>query len=94
MRISRLYLPGPLSTGNILRLDDDNAHYLRTVLRLKKTNSMTIFNGQGGEYSADLIEVSRKQVLVKIGDWQDRHVESPLNICMGLAISRTDRMDE
>ena len=93
MRISRLYTPDILNKGQKIELQDDNAHYVRTVLRLTKGQSITLFNGLGGEFLCTLSEVSRKRVVVSIGDVTDRTVESPLHITIGLGISRGDRMD-
>ncbi len=93
MRISRLYTPVPLATGKTIALDDDNGHYVRTVLRLKKNAAIILFNGQGGEYSCTVAEASRKIVLITVGQWIDRTVESPLLVTLGLGISRGDRMD-
>jgi 16S rRNA (uracil1498-N3)-methyltransferase len=93
MRISRLYTQAPLSTGKLIELDDDNGHYVRTVLRLKKDDQLILFNGHGGEYLCTIAEASRKTVLITIGQWSDRTVESPLQITLGLGISRGDRMD-
>lgn len=93
MRVSRLYLPVPLQVGQSISLDDDSAHYLRTVLRLKQEAELILFNGLGGEYLANLEEVSRKIVRVHIKEWLERDVESSLNIILGLGISRGDRMD-
>jgi len=93
MRISRLYTPASLSTGKLIELDDDNGHYVRTVLRLKKDDQIILFNGHGGEYLCTLGEVSRKAVLIDVGQWHDRSVESPLQVVLGLGISRGDRMD-
>ncbi|MFI3184534.1 MAG: 16S rRNA (uracil(1498)-N(3))-methyltransferase [Methylococcaceae bacterium] len=93
MRVSRLYTPVLLATGKIIELDDDNGHYVRTVLRLKKDAAIILFNGQGGEYLCTVAEVSRKAVLIAIEQWTDRSVESPLQISLGLGISRGDRMD-
>ncbi len=93
MRVSRLYLPVPLQVGQSLSLDDDSAHYLRTVLRLKENAQIIFFNGRGGEYLANLEEVSRKRVRVSISEWLERDVESSLNVAFGLGISRGDRMD-
>lgn len=93
MRISRLYTQAPLSTGKLIELDDDNGHYVKTVLRLKKDNQLILFNGHGGEYLCTIAEASRKTVLIAIGQWTDRTVESPLQITLGLGISRGDRMD-
>lgn len=93
MRISRLYINSPLNTNQHIELDDDAAHYIRTVLRLKAEQSLVLFNGLGGEYLCQLSEVSRKTVRISIEKFVDRDVESPLIIRLGLGISRGDRMD-
>ena len=93
MRVSRLYAPVPLATGRQIELDEDNGHYVRTVLRLKKDNEIILFNGEGGEYLCTVAEVSRKAVLIGVDQWLERTVESPLLITLGLGISRGDRMD-
>ncbi len=93
MRVSRLYTATPLATGKQVELDDDNGHYVRTVLRLKKDDKIILFNGKGGEFLCTVAEVSRKTVLIAVEQWHDRTVESPLQITLGLGISRGDRMD-
>ena len=93
MRISRLYTPDELNTGQKLELQQDNAHYARTVLRMKKDQSIILFNGLGGEFICALQEVSRKRVVVNVMEAVDRSVESPLYVMLGLGISRGDRMD-
>ncbi len=93
MRVSRLYTPMLLATGKHIELDDDNGHYVRAVLRLKKDDHIILFNGHGGEYLCTVAEVSRKTVLITVGQWIDRSVESPLQVILGLGISRGDRMD-
>ena len=93
MRISRLYTPIPLNIHQQIELNDDNAHYVRNVLRLKKDAQIILFNGQGGEYLSTVMEVSRKSVRILPEQWSDRSVESPLQLSLGLGISRGDRMD-
>jgi 16S rRNA (uracil1498-N3)-methyltransferase len=93
MRISRLFLPVVLAQGKQIALDDESAHYLRTVLRLKKNAEIVLFNGEGGEYSGTVVEVNRKTVLIAIDKWNSRSVESSLRITLGLGIARGDRMD-
>lgn len=93
MRVSRLYTPVSLATGKLIEVDDDNGHYVRTVLRLKKDDKIILFNGHGGEYLCTVTEITRKAVLVAIEQWHDRSVESPLQVTLGLGISRGDRMD-
>ena len=93
MRQSRLYTSAPLAINQTIELDDDNAHYVRTVLRLKKNAQVILFNGQGGEFISTVLEVSRKAVRIVPEHWHDRSVESPLHINLGLGIARGDRMD-
>jgi 16S rRNA (uracil1498-N3)-methyltransferase len=93
MRVSRLYVAAPLNVGGRIELDDDAAHYVRSVLRLKQDQSIVLFNGHGGEYLGRFNEVSRKTVRVEIEQFVERNVESPLTINLGLGISRGDRMD-
>jgi 16S rRNA (uracil1498-N3)-methyltransferase len=93
MRVSRLYVDAALNVGGHLELDDDAAHYVRSVLRLKAEQDIVLFNGRGGEYVARFSEVSRKSVRVSITEFSPRDVESPLQVTLGLGISRGDRMD-
>lgn len=93
MRVSRLYINVPLNVGSRIELDEDAAHYVRSVLRLKQDQAIVLFNGQGGEYQSRFSEVSRKCVRVEIERYADRDVESPLAVRLGMGISRGDRMD-
>ncbi|TXL01392.1 16S rRNA (uracil(1498)-N(3))-methyltransferase [Methylococcaceae bacterium HT1] len=93
MRVSRLYLAMPLALHKAIELDEDGAHYLRAVLRLKKGQLITLFNGEGGEFQGQTVEVSRKRVLIELQSFVSRSVESALQVNLGLGISRGDRMD-
>jgi len=93
MRISRLYLPQALSPGAAVPLDADSAHYLRTVLRLKKGAKLTVFNGEGGEYPAFVQETGKETIHLALGEFNPREAESPLHTHLGLGISRGERMD-
>lgn len=93
MRLSRLYLPQPLRAGAEFKLNETSAHYVRHVLRLKNGASLIIFNGEGGEYSATIKQATKHGVIIEVGEWCDRHVESALKIGLGLCVSRGERMD-
>ncbi len=93
MRVSRLYIDRSLNRGQTIELDDESGHYLRSVLRLKKQAQVILFNGLGGEYRCTLLEVSRKRVRINIDEKIARSVESPLEVSIGMGISRGDRMD-
>jgi 16S rRNA (uracil1498-N3)-methyltransferase len=93
MRISRLYLPLPLQSGETVSLDEDSAHYLRSVLRLKPGADLVVFNGEGGEFPARVLEAHREGVRLDLGERRERESESPLFTHLGLGISRGERMD-
>ncbi len=93
MRISRLFVNQPIAVNEIVSLEADAAHYLRSVLRLKKGFQLTVFNGLGGEYDAIVEVISRKELSLKIGQHREVNLESPLQIELGLSVSRGERMD-
>ena len=93
MRISRLFVDKGLAEGVEVVLEAAEAHYLRTVLRLKKGFQLTVFNGKGGEFASTIAEVNRKTVVLNILEWRDSNLESPLKIELGLSVSRGERMD-
>lgn len=93
MRISRLFVNQPLAVNEIVSLEADAAHYLRSVLRLKKGFKLTVFNGLGGEYDAIVEVITRKELSLTIGQHHEVNVESPLQIELGLSVSRGERMD-
>ncbi len=93
MRRCRLYLPQPLQADSEILVEGERAHYLRTVLRLRPGTALTVFDGEGGEYAAEIRQLDRRQVRLRIGAWHDREAESPLRVHLGLAIAKGDRMD-
>jgi len=93
MRISRLYVEASLQPGSSLTLPPEASHYLATVLRLGVDDSVMLFNGTDGEFTATLTAAQKKKVTVLIGTLQ-RPVEAPpLAIRLGVGLSRGERMD-
>ena len=93
MRLSRIFTDQPLSPGCAVTLDKAASQHLLKVLRLKPGAELRLFNGLGGEYAATLLGESGKQAQVKISEFHDIDLESPLHIQLVIAISRGDRMD-
>ncbi|ALP54692.1 16S rRNA methyltransferase [Candidatus Tenderia electrophaga] len=93
MRIPRIHTPAPLADGATIALDEDAFNHAVRVLRLKQGDSIILFNGSGGEYEAELIEVQKKHASASIGRFLDTTCESPLPIILGQCISRGEKMD-
>lgn len=92
MRNPRFYEPQSLTENTIITLSDDATQHIR-VLRLKVSDSITLFNGEGGQYQATLTDVQKRSCQVKITSYQSTDNESPLHLHLGQVISRGDRME-
>jgi 16S rRNA (uracil1498-N3)-methyltransferase len=93
MRTSRIYTSQPLLSVNSVKLTGPVSHYLLRVLRLSEGDSITLFNGDGRDYSGEICEVRCQAVLVRITGSGVPGTESPLKITLVQAISRGERMD-
>jgi len=94
----RIYQQTEFSVGQTYALNDDAFGHTVRVLRLKAGDTIILFNGlktdgEYGEFSAELVNVSKKNAEVYITDYQQKNVESPLHIHLAQGISRGDRMD-
>ncbi len=51
---TRLYVEEDLAAGAVVGVDHQQAHYLRSVLRLARGAAIALFNGRDGEWLAEL----------------------------------------
>ncbi|MFT5712477.1 MAG: 16S rRNA (uracil1498-N3)-methyltransferase [Glaciecola sp.] len=93
MRISRFYTPSTLQVDDEIELDGQLSHYINNVLRLKQADPIVLFNGDGNEYSAEVLSITKKQVVVIINSQLSMSSESPLHIHLAQGVSKGDRMD-
>lgn len=93
MRIPRIYTPQLLTNGQTLQLDEGPSHHIGKVLRMQAGRELVLFNGAGGEYTAAITEVGKRQVAVNITGFSAGDRESPLAIELAIGISRGERMD-
>lgn len=89
----RLYEPVPLVVGESIELSEHAKHYLLTVLRLRLQDELILFNGEGGEYHATITHLSKKQLQVTINHFQDKDLESPLQIHLAQSLPKGDKLD-
>ncbi len=64
--IPRLYLDARLSPAAAIGLTQDQAHYLRAVLRREAGAELLLFNARDGEFSARIREIDKKGVVAEI----------------------------
>jgi 16S rRNA (uracil1498-N3)-methyltransferase len=94
MRLTRVYTPDVLKTGQEVLLNLSASNHLLHVLRLKPPAPLIVFDDQAQEFQAQLIGNKKALAQVLVGDPTDANSnESPLTIHLGQAISRSDAMD-
>lgn len=86
MRYLRFYTKQPLTVGETVSLSEETHRHLATVLRLKAGQTLTLFNGDGYDYEALLMEVGKRSSVVKIEKKQENHSESPLFLTLYVAL--------
>lgn len=93
MRISRFFVPELISVDTEISLPSDTSHYIVNVLRLRESEPVVLFNGDGNEYAGELSHVSKRAVSVHINAKLALSSESPLSLHLGQGIAKGDRMD-
>ncbi len=90
---ARFYHPVKITVGQIIELSTENKHHAARVLRLRKGDAITLFNGHGGEFSAHIENISKSSTTVLIDTYHDIECESPLHIELAQAICVNEKMD-
>ena len=88
----RFYVDFALSPDSVVELPDNVVRHLN-VLRVKNTEEIVLFNGNGKAYPAlpEVLEKRRASVRILREEVTDN--ESPLNITLVQAVSSAERMD-
>ncbi len=88
----RFYCPAPFAIGAPVALPDHIAHHIH-VLRLAIGEAITLFNGEGGEYTATLTSIDRKRASVEITAFSPREAELPYALTLAQALPEGTKMD-
>lgn len=88
----RFYCPQPLAIGASITLPEHVAHHVQ-VVRLAIGDHVTLFNGEGGEYTATLSSIEKKRVSAEIKTFSPREVELPYALTLAQALPEASKMD-
>ena len=88
----RFYVDFALSPDSVVELPDNVVRHLN-VLRVKNTEEIVLFNGNGKSYPALPEVLEKRRVSVRILREESTDNESPLNITLVQAVSAAERMD-
>lgn len=88
----RFYVDFALSPDSVVELPDNVVRHLN-VLRVKNTEEIVLFNGDGKAYPALPEVLEKRRASVRILREEATDNESPLNITLMQAVSAAERMD-
>lgn len=88
----RFYFPSPLAIGASITLPEHVSHHIR-VVRLATGDAITLFNGEGGEYTATLSVIEKKRVLADVKAFSPRETELPYSVTLAQALPEASKMD-
>ncbi len=88
----RFYCPQPLFPGAVVDLPDAVAHHVH-VLRLQPGASLTLFNGEGRQYQAELATLEKRRASARVQTEVDHDVELPYAITLAQALPEASKMD-
>lgn len=89
----RFYCDSKLGPGALLDLPPNAANHAARALRLQPGATVRLFNGDGHDYTAELLRVTKDGVSAKVTGQQAVDREAPFRATLAQAISSGDRMD-
>ena len=90
---TRLFVSSELINGTEIELDGDRARYLGRALRARVGDKVYVFNGEGAEWTAAILHISKNTITLRVENSHEAGTESPLKIHLVQGISRGERMD-
>lgn len=93
MRNPRIYCDLPLTVDAPVNLPAQAAQHVGRVLRMQVGDALRLFNGQGGQWQAEITQLGKKLVEVKLLEFLADDQQSPLRTELGQTLSRGERMD-
>lgn len=88
----RFYCPQPLLAGQAAELPADVAHHIH-VLRLAVGDAITLFTGDGAEYTAQLAEIGKKHASALVTARSEPQVELAYAVQLAQALPEGSKMD-
>lgn len=88
----RLYVETPLRTGLAFDLPPGPARHVQ-VRRAQPGDVLHLFDGAGGEWTAEVLQMGRQQVSVRVHSHEAVDREPALAVTLALGMPANDRMD-
>ena len=91
--MNRFYHSKPINLNETIVMDDFASHHALKVMRLKNNDQLILFNGDGSDYTGQVINITKRQVEVSIKSKKNIGSESNLKVIILQALTSSDKMD-
>jgi len=91
-KMTRIFVEADLAPGVNLPTTAGQAHYLLSVMRMKRGDTLSVFNGRDGEFSARIVEGGRRVCTLAVGE-RLRPQRAKGNLWLCFALLKRARVD-
>lgn len=88
----RFHCPQPLRPGSVVDLPEAVAHHLH-VVRQQSGDELVLFNGEGGQARARLVEIGKRRATAEILAIEAVDVELPFRVTLAQGLPEGSKMD-
>ena len=89
----RFFIEADLAVDHTLELTEPVFHHWIKVLRAQVGEKATLFNGQGGEYEVELVDIAKKSAMVQVNHFNPTNRTPKFKALLGQVMSKGERMD-
>jgi len=91
--MNRFYHSKPININETIVMDEFASHHALKVMRLKKNDQLILFNGDGSDFTGQVVSINKRQVQVRIKSKKDIESESNIRVILLQALTTNEKMD-
>ena len=87
----RFFVESPITDAQTVKLVGQEAQHLGKVMRVKAGDQVVLFDGEGAEFTAEVLDVGRSEVQLRILARHEIDREATRGVVLAVAIPKGDR---
>ena len=90
--MNRFYHPDTISAHCEIILSEDTSKHLVKSLRLKPSDKITLFNGDGYDYHGEVSDIDKKNVKIAVNEKKHNTSEADIDISIMQSVTSRDKL--
>jgi 16S rRNA (uracil1498-N3)-methyltransferase len=91
--MNRFYHPDTISAHSEINLSEDTSKHLVKSLRLKPSDKIILFNGDGYDYHGEVSDIDKKNVKIAVHEQKLNTSEADIDISILQSVTSRDKLD-